>query len=84
MIIIQDKEQDRLPGQVTPAGEGNEGMEQLESGGKVSVLVAVPSPPVIIRPVLKDCTKHKQIVPVFVFELIAVLLETKPQFLWEF
>ena len=31
----------------------------------------------MIRPVLKDCTKHKQIVPVFVFELIAVLLEKK-------
>ena len=72
------KEQDWLP------GEGNGGMEQLGSAGKVSMLVAFPSPPVIIRPVLKDCTKHKQIVPVFVFELIAVLLEKKPQFLWEF
>ena len=71
MIMIPYKEQDWLP------GEGNGGMEQLDSGGKVSVLVAVPSPPVIIRPVLKDCTKHKQIVPVFVFELIAVLLERK-------
>ena len=60
MIIIQDKEQDRLPGQVTPAGEGNEGMEQLESGGKVSVLVAVLTPPVIIRPVLESCIKYKQ------------------------
>ena len=69
--MIQDKEQDWLP------GEGNGGMEQLESGGRVSMLVAVPDPPVIIRPVLKDCTKHKQIVPVFVFELIAVLLEEK-------
>ena len=51
MIIIQDKEQDRLP------GEGNGGMEQLESGGKVSVLVAVLTPPVIIRPVLESCIK---------------------------
>ena len=71
MIMIHDKEQDWLP------GEGNGGMEQLESARKVSVLVSVPLPPVIIRPVLKDCTKHKQIVPVFVFELIAVLLEKK-------
>ena len=48
------------------------------------MVVSVPLPPVMIRPVLKDCTKHKQIVPVFVFELIAVLLEKKPQFLWKF
>ena len=48
------------------------------------MVVDLGCPPVMIRPVLKDCTKHKQIVPVFVFELIAVLLEKKPQFLWEF
>ena len=78
MIMIPYNEQDWLP------GEGNGGMEQLESAGRVSMVVSVPLPPVMIRPVLKDCTKHKQIVPVFVFELIAVLLETKPQFLWEF
>ena len=78
MIMIPYKEQDWLP------GEGNGGMEQLVSGGRVSMLVLVYPPPVMIRPVLKDCIKHKQIVPVFVFELIAVLLETKPQFLWEF
>ena len=54
MIMIQDKELDWLP------EEGNGGMEQLESGGKVSVLVAVPSPPVIIRPALESCVKYKQ------------------------
>ena len=54
MIMIPYKEQDWLP------GEGNGGMEQLESGGKVSVLVSVPSPPVIIRPALESCVKYKQ------------------------
>ena len=34
MIMIQDKEQDWLP------GEGNGGMEQINPAGKVSVLVA--------------------------------------------
>ena len=34
-------------------------------------------PPKINPPVLKDCVQYKQIVPVFVFELIAVLLEEK-------
>ena len=33
MIMIQDKEQDWLP------GEGNGGMEQLESAGRVSMVV---------------------------------------------
>ena len=54
MIMIQDKEQDWLP------GEGNGGMEQLESGGKVSMLVSVSCPPVIIRPALESCVKYKQ------------------------
>ena len=54
MIMIPYKEQDWLP------GEGNGGMEQLESGGKVSVLVLVSHPPVIIRPVLESCVKYKQ------------------------
>ena len=54
MIMIQDKEQDWLP------GEGNGGMEQLESGGRVSMLVSVPPPPVIIRPALENCVKYKQ------------------------
>ena len=54
MIMIHDKEQDWLP------GEGNWGMEQLESGGKVSMVVSVPSPPVIIRPALESCVKYKQ------------------------
>ena len=71
MIMIPYKEQDWLP------GEGNGGMEQLDSAPNVSTLVGVNHPPVIIRPVLKDCIKYKQIVPVFVFELIAVLLEKK-------
>ena len=58
MIMIQDKEQDWLP------GEGNGGMEQLDSAPNVSMLVsvshlAVPSPPVIIRPALKSCVKYK-------------------------
>ena len=54
MIMIPYKEQDWLP------GEGNGGMEQFNSGGKVSVLVSVPSPPVIIRPALESCVKYKQ------------------------
>ena len=54
MIMIPYKEQDWLP------GEGNGGMEQLESGGRVSMLVAVPCPPVIIRPALESCVKYKQ------------------------
>ena len=57
MIMIPYKEQDWLP------GEGNGGMEQLESGGRVSMLVmlvSVPSPPVIIRPALESCVKYKQ------------------------
>ena len=57
IIMIPYKEQDWLP------GEGNGGMEQLESGGRVSMLVmlvSVPYPPVIIRPVLKNCIKYKQ------------------------
>ena len=54
MIMIQDKEQDWLP------GEGNGGMEQLESAPKVSTLVGVPHPPMIIRPVLESCVKYKQ------------------------
>ena len=54
MIMIQDKEQDWLP------GEGNGGMEQLESAGRVSMLVSVPTPPVMIRPVLESCIKYKQ------------------------
>ena len=54
IIVIPYKEQDWLP------GEGNGGMEQLESGGKVSMLVSVPSPPVIIRPALENCVKYKQ------------------------
>ena len=55
IIMIQDKEQDLLP------GEGNGGMEQLESGGKVSMYFAAsPCPPVIIRPVLESCIKYKQ------------------------
>ena len=55
-IMIPYKEQDWLP------GEGNGGMEQLESAGRVSMLVAaagVPSPPVIIRPALESCVKYK-------------------------
>ena len=51
--MIHFKEQDWLP------GEGNGGMEQLESGGKVSMVVSVPSPPVIIRPALESCVKYK-------------------------
>ena len=78
MIMIPYKEQDWLP------GEGNGGMEQLESAGRVSMVVSVPLPPVMIRPVLKDCIKHKQIVPVFVFELIAVLLEKNLSFCGNF
>ena len=59
MIMIPYKEQDWLP------GEGNGGMEQLESGGKVSMVVSVPSPPVIIRPALESCVKYKQrIIPI--------------------
>ena len=55
MIMIQDKEHDWLP------GEGNGGMEQLKSAPNVSMLVAaVPTPPVIIRPVLESCVKYKQ------------------------
>ena len=54
MIMIPYKEQDWLP------GEGNGGMEQLESGGRVSMLVAVLYPPVIIRPALESCVKYKQ------------------------
>ena len=55
MIMIPYKEQDWLP------GEGNGGMEQLESGGRVSMVVAaVPYPPVIIRPALESCVKYKQ------------------------
>ena len=54
MIMIQDNEQDWLP------GEGNGGMEQLDSAPNVSMLVAaVPSPPVIIRPALESCVKYK-------------------------
>ena len=54
IIMIQDKEQDWLP------GEGNGGMEQLISAPNVSMLVAaVPSPPVIIRPALESCVKYK-------------------------
>ena len=53
MIMIQDKEQDWLP------GEGNGGMEQMESGGKVSMFVVVILPPVIIRPALESCVKYK-------------------------
>ena len=55
MIMIQDKEQDWLP------GEENGGMEQFSSAPNVSMFVAaVPDPPVIIRPVLKNCIKYKQ------------------------
>ena len=54
MIMIPYKEQDWLP------GEGNGGMEQLESAGRVSVLVSVPLPPVITRPALESCVKYKQ------------------------
>ena len=53
IMTIQDKEQDWLP------GEGNGRMAQLESGGKVSMLVAFPDPPVIIRPALESCVKYK-------------------------
>ena len=49
MIMIHDKEQDWLP------GEGNGGMEQFNSAGKVSVFVAAGNPPVIIRPALESC-----------------------------
>ena len=57
IIMIQDKEQDWLP------GEGNGGMEQLESGGRVSMLDGMDDgahPPVIIRPALESCVKYKQ------------------------
>ena len=55
MIMIPYKEQDWLP------GEGNGGMEQFSSAPNVSMFVAaVPDPPVIIRPVLKNCIKYKQ------------------------
>ena len=54
IIMILNKEQDWLP------GEGNGGMEQLESGGKVSMLVLVPPPPVIIRPAFESSVKYKQ------------------------
>ena len=55
MIMIPYKEQDWLP------GEGNGGMEQLDSAPNVSTLVgAVPHPPVIIRPALESCVKYKQ------------------------
>ena len=55
MIMIQDKEQDWLP------GEGNGGMEQFSSAPNVSMLVAaVPSPPVIIRPALESCARYNQ------------------------
>ena len=54
MIMIHDKEQDWLP------GEGNGGMEQFSSAPNVSTLVAVPDPPVIIRPALESCVKYKQ------------------------
>ena len=54
MIMIPYKEQDWLP------GEGNGGMEQLDSAPNVSMRVAVLYPPVIIRPVLKNCIKYKQ------------------------
>ena len=54
MIMIPYKEQDWLP------GEGNGGMEQLESGGRVSMLVLDGYPPVIIRPALENCMKYKQ------------------------
>ena len=51
--MIPYKEQDWLP------GEGNGGMEQMESGGKVSMFVVVILPPVIIRPALESCVKYK-------------------------
>ena len=54
IIMIQDKEQDWLP------CEGNGGMEQLESGGRVSMVVLDGYPPVIIRPALESCVKYKQ------------------------
>ena len=54
MIMIQDKEQDWLP------GEGNGGMEQFSSAPNVSMFVAVSDPPVIIRPALESCVKYKQ------------------------
>ena len=55
MIMIPYKEQDWLP------GEGNGGMEQLDSAPNVSTLDgAVPHPPVIIRPALENCVKYKQ------------------------
>ena len=47
MIMIQDKEQDWLP------GEGNGGMEQFSSAPNFSMLVSVNLPPVIIRPALE-------------------------------
>ena len=56
--MIQYKEQDWLP------GEGNGGMEQLGSGGKVSMVVSlnipltIPLPPAIIRPDFESCIKQ--------------------------
>ena len=54
IIMIPYKEQDWLP------GEGNGGMEQLESAPKVSTLVGVPHPPVIIRPALESCVEYRK------------------------
>ena len=69
MIMIPYKEQDWLP------GEGNGGMEQLESGGKVSMLVAVPNPPVIIsRSALKAVSyTNKDNTHIYIYILCEVI-----------
>ena len=40
-----------MRGEVKP-GSGKEGMEQSVSAGKVSMLVSVPYPPVMMRPAI--------------------------------